>query len=266
MTDIKTRIKHLALTLKIKAGREYTPANIEEDYLQCAESMINSLAEKNIQILTYLDEEYPQSLADAVGIEGTHLAKILYIKTTTPLDQLFGGKKIAVVGTRDPSLHGIYVTRELVSAFSGRPTIVSGLAYGIDTEAHREALARGLPTIAVLPCGNDMVYPYRNRELAEQIVNTPGCALVSPFSIGTAPEPICFVQRNHVIAGMSQATVVVESRSKGGALVTARRAKSYERDVYAVPGKIDDIRSAGCNALIAEGTAKLLLSTMIDRI
>ena len=136
------------------------------------------------------------------------------------------------------------------------PTVISGLALGTDICAHRQAVASGLPTIAVMATGPDAVYPYRHREFAEQLVCTEGCALITDYPPGTAPLAIHFLRRNRIIAGLSEATVLIESRIKGGGMMTARLAFSYNRDVYALPGRVDDPRSQGCNHLIKEKVAE----------
>lgn len=167
----------------------------------------------------------------------------------------------AVVGTRNMSSYGKASCESIVKALSmgaNKPVIISGLALGIDGVAHCSALENGLPTIAVLPTGIDTVYPARHYDLAERIVRTSGCALVSDFPLGTAPLAICFLRRNRIIAGLAQSTILVESKVKGGGMVTARLAASYGRDVYAVPGRMEDLKSGGCNALIAEKIAEPL--------
>lgn len=260
-TDNQTKIHHLAVTLKVNDGLGYTPDAIEEDYLERAQGMSDELAEKDIHILTYLDDEFPQLLADTPDTP-----RILYVRSVSPLDEIFDKKMVAVVGTRDASPYGLNTAWNFVCEAPDKPVIVSGLALGIDIKAHNAALTVGRPTIAVLPCGLDTVYPFAHRQIAEIIATTRGCALVSHYPPGTAPDAFRFLDRNRVIAGLSEATVVVESKAKGGAIVIARLAKSFDRRVFAFPGRIDDVRSAGCNALIAEGTARILTRELYDQV
>ena len=188
----------------------------------------------------------------------------LYVRSETPVEDLFNSlESIAFVGTRDLSSYGREWCGNLVSALhesEHKPLIVSGLAFGIDYVAHATALTLGLPTVGVMATGIDRIYPTRHETLAEKMVRTPGCALVSCYPPGTAPLANQFLSRNRIIAGMSRATVLVESKLKGGGLITARHAYSYDRDVYALPGRVDDVRSQGCNQLIRNKIAEPVIS------
>jgi len=146
------------------------------------------------------------------------------------------------------------------------PLIVSGLAIGVDIVAHRTALSCGLPTIAVLPTGINEIYPQRHSDTARCIEKSPASALITDYPPGTVPHAVNFLRRNRIIAGLSQATVLVESKSKGGGTMTARLAYGYGREVYALPGRVDDVRSMGCNILIQEKIAEPIssLSTFLD--
>ena len=215
-------------------------------------------AKLDITFCGYTEEHYPEILkecADApVG---------LYIRSKTHVSRLWPEKKIAVVGTRDISpygkewctkcIHGLASTTE-------RPMIVSGLALGTDICAHKAAVEAGLPTIAVMATGPENVYPYRHRGFAEELYQIPGCALITDYPPGTAPLAIHFLRRNRIIAGLSDATVLIESKIKGGGMTTARLAFSYDRDVFALPGRVDDVRSQGCNTLIRSKIAEPLTS------
>ena len=215
-------------------------------------------AKLDITFCGYTEEHYPEILkecADApVG---------LYIRSKTHVSRLWPEKKIAVVGTRDISpygkewctkcIHGLASTTE-------RPMIVSGLALGTDICAHKAAVEAGLPTIAVMATGPENVYPYRHRGFAEELYQIPGCALITDYPPGTAPLAIHFLRRNRIIAGLSDATVLIESKIKGGGMNTARLAFSYDRDVFALPGRVDDVRSQGCNTLIRSKIAEPLTS------
>lgn len=188
----------------------------------------------------------------------------LYIKSKTHPSQLWTSRKsIAIVGTRDVSSYGKEWCTRAVRALAGseeRPLIVSGLALGTDICAHKAAIESGLPTIAVMATGPESVYPYRHKEFADLLYQTPGCALVTDYPPGTAPLAVHFLRRNRIIAGMSDATVLIESKIKGGGMMTARLAFSYSRDVFALPGRVDDIRSQGCNSLIKSKIAEPLTS------
>lgn len=188
----------------------------------------------------------------------------LYIKSISRPDEIFRDKTgISVVGTRDISPYGKEWCCRIVSAFSRsetKPPIISGLAFGTDITAHTAAIENGLPTIAVMATGIDSVYPARHSRAASIIAGTPGCALITDYPPGTQPLRINFLRRNRIIAGLGTSTILVESRSRGGGILTARLAFSYSRDVYALPGRIDDERSQGCNLLIKEKIAEPIIS------
>ena len=139
---------------------------------------------------------------------------------------------------------------------TAKPLIVSGLALGVDGVAHRTALDCGLPTIGIMATGIETVYPWRHTALAERMAATPGSALLTDYPPGTAPVATHFLRRNRIIAGICNATILVESKIRGGGMMTARLASSYDRTVLALPGRIDDIRSQGCNLLIRQQIAE----------
>ena len=188
----------------------------------------------------------------------------LYIRSRTHPSKLWTpAKSVAVVGTRDISPYGKEWCRKIVEGMADtqqKPLIVSGLALGTDICAHKTAIERGLPTVAVMPTGPDAVYPHRHLAFADQLSRTPGCALITDYPPGTSPLPVNFLRRNRIIAGLSHATVLIESKIKGGGMMTARLAFSYDRDVFALPGRVDDSRSQGCNRMIAEKIAEPLVS------
>ena len=168
---------------------------------------------------------------------------------------------IAFVGTRDISPYGRLWCQKLVRALSDapiQPTIVSGMALGADGIAHRTALECGLGTIGVMATGIDSIYPVQHERLAVDIVHRPGCGLITDYPMGTSPVALNFLRRNRIIAGLVSAVVVVESKSRGGSLMTARYACEYSREVFALPGRIDDVRSAGCNSLIHAQMARII--------
>ncbi|MEA1997342.1 MAG: DNA-processing protein DprA [Gemmatimonadota bacterium] len=165
----------------------------------------------------------------------------------------------AIVGTRGPSLYGRQMASSLASGLSAAGfTVVSGLARGIDSIAHSEALDAGGSTLAVLGCGTDVIYPPENAGLAEKIIETRG-ALVSEYLMGTRPEGQNFPRRNRLISGLSRGVLVVEGSAKSGALITAAYAADQNREVFALPGDVTRKLSHGANRLIQQG-AKLVLS------
>ena len=188
----------------------------------------------------------------------------LYVRTTTPLKKLWEPEpRIAVVGTRDISPYGKEWCERTVrglAASGTKPVIVSGLALGTDFYAHRTAIEEGVPTIGVMATGPEAIYPWRHKDFAERLYHTEGCALVTDYPPGTAPLAIHFLRRNRIIAGLSDATILIESKIKGGGMMTSRLAFSYDRDVYALPGRVDDTRSQGCNFLIKSKVAEPLTS------
>lgn len=223
--------------------------------LEDAAEELETLSRQDISFTGFTEQDYPELLADC---EDAPLG--LYVRSRTPAGRLFApGRRIAVVGTRDISPYGQEWCSRIVNGLGTspeRPAVISGLALGTDICAHREAVASGLPTIAVMATGPDAVYPYRHREFAEELASTEGCALITDYPPGTSPLAIHFLRRNRIIAGLSEATVLVESRIKGGGMMTARLAFSYNREVYALPGRVDDPRSQGCNHLIKEKVAE----------
>jgi len=202
------------------------------------------------------DPGFPEALKDCYDCPMG-----LYYRSSTPIVKVLNRpyNYISVVGTRDLSPYGEEWTRRIVGAMAASgcaPTIVSGLAYGVDITAHRTAMDNGIPTIAVMATGIDAVYPWHHHNDAERIAETPGCALLTDFPPKTDPVKINFLRRNRIIAGLSRATLLMESRTKGGGIVTADLAFSYGREVYALPGRIDDLKSQGCNRLICAKVAE----------
>lgn len=187
----------------------------------------------------------------------------LFVSSCDSPEKVFNRESLSIVGTRDADSYGREWCARLTECLAVsdiRPTIVSGLAYGIDISAHLGALDNGLPTIAVLGTGAGVIYPARHEKYARRILSTPGCAIVSEYPPDVEVLATNFLSRNRIIAGLSRATVLVESKIKGGGMTTARQAASYNRDVYALPGRNDDIRSQGCNMLIHEQIADAIVS------
>jgi len=199
------------------------------------------------------DADYPARLAECPDAP-----VLLYTKGNVNFSD---GHFVSVVGTRQATERGKMITRELILALAQqlpKLTIVSGLAYGIDIAAHRAAMEAGIPTLIIPAHGLDRIYPAYHRPDAVRALESGG--IVTEYMSGTSPERHNFVARNRIIAGLSDCTVVVESRARGGSLITASMAFDYNRPVFAVPGRINDDNSAGCNGLIRDLRASLLQS------
>lgn len=213
------------------------------------------LQREGFSFISLFEEGYPQLLRECEDAPAG-----LYVRSSTPVEELFNrGPAISIVGTRDCSLYGEEWCRKIVATLSRsgqKTTIVSGLAIGIDVCSHLAALAYGLPTIAVIPTGINDVYPRRHSTVAAKIAAAPFSALVSDFPPGTSPLALNFLKRNRIIAGLAGTTVLVESRAKGGGTMTARLSAGYGRDVFTLPGRIEDPRSEGCNRLLREKIAE----------
>jgi DNA processing protein len=208
-------------------------------------------AELGLQIVTQADAAYPASLKEIYDPP-----LVLYIKGKIPETWPRG---IAVVGSRETSHYGLETAKKLSYqlAYAGIP-VISGLARGIDTSAHLGALAAKGMTWAVLGCGLDQIYPPENDALAAKIVESGGC-LVSELPLGTPPDKTTFPMRNRIVSGLGFGTLVIEAGRQSGALITARQALEQGRQVFAVPGRIDNPLAQGCHQLIKDG-AKLVES------
>lgn len=224
-----------------------------DSLLSAAEKELLYAEEKGIKCLTMADTDYPARLKNC---DDAPLV-VFYLGNA----DLNARHIVAVVGTRHCTEYGKSIcasfTAGLAAAVPGT-LVVSGLAYGIDINAHRGALAAGLPTVAVLAHGLDRIYPAMHRATAAKMVENGG--LITEFPTGTNPDKQNFVRRNRIIAGLADATVVVESADKGGSLITASIADSYGREVCAYPGRVSDRYSAGCNNFIRDNKARLITS------
>ena len=216
-----------------------------------AEVELQYMQEYGIRALTLNDDDYPQRLCECPDAP-----IIVYYKGNANLNQ---AKVINIVGTRQCTQYGQDLIRRFVSdlrTHCPEMLIVSGLAYGVDIHAHRQALANGYPTVGVLAHGLDQIYPYRHRETAAQMICHGG--LLTEFMTQTNADKPNFVRRNRIVAGMSDACIVVESAAKGGGLITAEIAQSYDRAVFAFPGAVGMTYSEGCNNLIRDNGAALI--------
>jgi len=229
-------------------------AQISQKALDDAEQEYRWLSSRGIQFLPIYDCNYPSLLKECPDAP-----LLLYVRSSTPPDEIFNRRPaVSVVGTRDMTQYGKCWCERIVAelgAAQEKPAIVSGLAFGIDITAHMAALGHSLPTVAVLPVGIDDVYPKSHCVSAEKIVSAPESALITDFPPGTRALKVNFIRRNRIIAGLSRATILVESRLKGGGTLTCRLAAGYGREVLALPGRLDDVHSEGCNRLVWEKVA-----------
>lgn len=227
--------------------------------LEWARTELSSLEARGYRFVTIIDEDYPEALREC---DGPPIG--LYLNGSSSPTEIFGMRPmIGFVGTRDISPYGQLWCQKLVRALAEapvQPCIVSGMAMGADGIAHRAALESGLPTVGVMATGIDSIYPWQHEKLAMEIVSRPGCGLVTDYPLRTSPVALNFLRRNRIIAGLVSAVVVVESKSRGGSLMTAKYACEYNRELFALPGRIDDARSAGCNSLIHAQMARIITS------
>lgn len=234
-------------------GQFLSDVIITQDVLKRAESEIDYCIKNSIQILYFADKNYPYRLKECADSP-----IVLYSQGNCDLNN---GHFVAIVGTRNATEIGKENCRKLIndlSCIQPQTIIVSGLAYGVDICAHKAALESNLPTIAVMGHGHDRIYPYAHRSTASKMIEKG--LLLTEYMSGTNPDRPNFVQRNRIIAGLSDVTIVVESAARGGSLITAEIANDYNRDVFAFPGRVNDDFSAGCNALIKNNKAALIES------
>ena len=222
-----------------------------EPVMEAAEKELRFVEKHKVEALFYTDEAYPKRL-----LQCPDAPALLYFKGCCSLN---APRQIAIVGTRSSTPYGEEVTQQLIKDLSEEKiTVVSGLAYGIDICAHEAALKQGLPTIGVTAHGLDRIYPPVHRSTAGRMLKQGG--LLTEYPSGTNPDRENFPSRNRIVAGICDAVIVVEASGKGGALITAELAQGYNRDVFAVPGRVNDPYSKGCNDFIRENKAALLTS------
>lgn len=223
------------------------------DALAHTDAELDYVASHGIQVVVYGSEEYPSRLS---ACEDAPL--VFYYKGTANLNALH---IINLVGTRRSTTYGSDLVRRLLTdlrQLMPDVIVVSGLAYGIDVCAHQFALQHGLNTIGVMAHGLDTIYPSVHRDVAERMLHQGG--LLTEYMTGTRPDKVNFVQRNRIVAGLCDATIVVESAAHGGSLITANMAYDYQRTVCAFPGPVGSPASEGCNELIRTGMATLITS------
>jgi DNA processing protein len=225
----------------------------DESLVELAEKEMEFIEKNNIRLICKGDKDYPYRLAEC-----NDAPLVLHSMGNADLN---AKHIVSIVGTRHASEYGKSVCENFVAdlaKFVPDTLIISGLAYGIDVCAHRAALKAGLPTVGVLAHGLDRIYPTSHRSTAKSMLENGG--LLTEFMSRTEPLKQFFVQRNRIVAGIADATVVIESASKGGSLITASLAQGYDRDCFAFPGRINDQYSQGCNELVSRNRAALITS------
>lgn len=238
-----------AKLLRIPGIGEVTARAIKQPtVLTEAERILSRLEKLKARALFYTDADYPARLRGLYDAPA-----LLYFSGEGDLNV---PRTIGLVGTRQATDYGRRITEEIVQAMQPYgATIISGLAYGIDIAAHRASVACGLPTIAVMASGVDVIYPSQHQKTAQELQFLGG--LLTENRPGVKPDARMFPARNRIIAGLSDVVVIVEAAAKGGALITAEYANNYHREVFAVPGQLNQTFSLGCNKLIRENRAQI---------
>lgn len=214
-----------------------------------AEEEIKFIEKYKITPLFLTDDHYPKRLLNCYDSPA-----LLYYRGNADLNK---NNIVSIVGTRNHSEYGKQQCEKLVEELKQENIlIISGLAYGIDTIAHKASLKNNIPTVGVIAHGLDRMYPPQNKALAKQMIESGG--LLTDFRSGTKPDKQNFPRRNRIVAGMCDALIVIESGVKGGSLITAELANSYNKDVFALPGRVIDAKSEGCNFLIKNNKASLI--------
>ena len=236
----------------VRKGKTVPRLVISDEVRRIVDKELNIMARHDIKLSFFLDADYPFRLKNC---------------SDAPLSFFYKGESdfnrphvLAIVGTRNASEYGRACVRKLLSELQGFDLVtVSGLAYGIDTEAHSRSLEYGIKTMAIMGCGLSTIYPRLNMSLANQILEQGG-ALISEYDYDVAPDRQNFPKRNRIVAGMADAVLVAESAAKGGSMITAYIAQSYNRDVFAFPGLIFDENHLGCHDLVRKNVAALITS------
>ncbi len=229
-------------------GPKIIDAILNGTSLEKAESVYRQCEKGEIEVLFYTDQRFPKRLKQIADAP-----PLLYTKGNLDMN---AEKAIGIVGTRNATNYGKQTTENIVKDLTVHsPTIISGLAYGIDITAHKASLEHQLPTIGVLAGGLDKIYPAMHKGTADKMLEKGG--IISENPPGTKPDAHLFPARNRIIAGLSDALIVVEAASKGGALITAEIAYSYDKQIFAVPGNLGNTYSEGCNKLIRNQKANI---------
>ncbi len=235
-------------------GTQTADAIVAERHKRDPATLLEQHERENVNFWTPADADYPRLL-----LETPDPPALLYYRGTVDLLENQGTTPmVAIVGTRDPSDYGRRWTRRLTTTLAQSGfSVVSGLAEGIDTEVHRSCISLNGRTLAVLGTGVDVVYPWSNRQLHQQVMEYG--LLLSEYPAGTQPDRTHFPRRNRIIAGLSRATIVMEAPVRSGGLITAHLANEYGRDVYVLPGSLDNPKAIGCLHLLNKG-AQVILS------
>lgn len=232
-------------------GEQLVTHLLATDNLSKIEEELQYIKNKKLKYYYYLDKDYPNNLKNCVDSP-----LLLFYEGNV---QWENSKIISIVGTRNVTNYGRSFCKELIKDLASyNPLIVSGFAYGADITAHIAALENNLQTLAVLAHGMEHIYPKTHKKYMHKVLENGG--FLTEFTHDEQPMRENFLKRNRIVAGISQATIIIESAEKGGSLVTADIANSYNRDVFALPGRVDDAYSIGCNQLIKSNQAHLLSS------
>lgn len=224
---------------------------LQQKVLSEAEKEVKFIEKYDIDTFFYLDKNYPSRLK-----HHNDSPVMLYHKGNTELNT---ARTVAIIGTRKQTSRGKAICEELVEGLRDLDVlVVSGLAYGVDITAHKKCVALNIPTVGIMGHGLDRIYPPEHKNTTKEMVKNGG--LLTEFTSGTKPDRENFPQRNRIIAGLSDAVIVVETAESGGSIITAHMANDYNKDVFAVPGRINDKFSIGCNRLIKTHKAALLES------
>ncbi len=239
-----------SLALLMGSSRKSATFN-KEEVLDKAKLELEFVAKKKIKPLFYTHPDYPQRLKNCHDSPS-----LLFYKGTARLNQ---HKVLGIVGTRNMTSYGAKLVKKLVEDLREMGVlVVSGLAYGVDITTHRECLKNNIETVAVLGHGLNKIYPSLHAQEAARMLQKGG--LLTEFTTDSKPDRENFPKRNRIVAGICDAIIVVEAAAKGGALITADLANSYNRDVFAFPGRVNDIYSAGCNLFLKNHRAALIQS------
>ena len=217
--------------------------------LNWAEKELDFIEKNKVRVLYHTDADYPRRLKTQADCP-----MLLYYKGTADLN---APRIVSIVGTRKPSSYGLRMCEEIVDGFLSYNTlIISGLAYGIDAAAHKRCLSARLPTVGIMGTGLQRIYPEEHRSVGLKMCENGG--LLTEYPSDQDPEQKHFPMRNRIIAGMSDAVIVVETAAKGGSMITANIAIDYGRDVFAVPGRVGEFQAQGCNDLLRKRKANLI--------
>lgn len=232
-------------------GQKLATNILKQEVLAEAKKEIEFLRKYQVQPLFYLNDDYPHRLKHY-----TDCPVMLYYSGQANLNQ---ERIIAIVGTRKPNAYGIRACEKIIGDLCEyQPLIISGLAYGIDITAHKHCIKKGIPTVGVLGHGLSRIYPHQHHQVARQMIRQGG--LLTEYTSKTTPEREHFPMRNRIISGLCDALIVVQTGRKGGSIISAEIANTYHKEVFAIPGRVGDKQSEGCNHLIKSHKASLIES------